>query len=240
VGTPDNSPYTVTVTVTDSLDSSDHDSATFVITVGPLPVSASIPATPLPDSPVIDPLVSVAKYRQVTSDTSTPADQIEDAIAEATELACQHCNRTFAYGHYTETLYVNRLAMSYPSAIPIAQVDGPLSARIQGAGVLMGWFPVVMIPFWTGVIPPQAALTYWGGYTADTIPPRLARAIAKIAWFTLHPVTLEGLAGGATSASVSGVTTSAKEMLSSMILMDPQLRRDLDRFMRETARGWQG
>lgn len=207
------------------------------MTVAPEPVFPNIPATPLADTPTQQPLVSVAQYQAVTGDTTTPAATVTAAITEATTFACQHCTRTFAFGHYQENLYVFKDGMVYPSATPIAQVVAPGDADIQGAGVWVGWFFMPpLLPIWTGVVPPQSQLEYWGGYSSATLPPLLARCLARLAWFICNPAVLTGLPGGVKSSNVAGVSMTGD--LSSMVLTDRQLRRDLARFTKRDARGW--
>jgi len=203
----------------------------------PSPVALAIPAVPQPDTPAQDPLVSVQQYQQVTGDFATASLDVEDAVAQATTLACEACTRTFVFGHYIETLYVYKSGMVYPSATPISEVVAPTESVLQGAGIWVGWFfPVPVLPVWVGVVPPQTDVEYWGGYTAETCPPRLARAIAKMAWFMLHPATLSDMPGGVKSVNVGGVSVSGD--LSSMVLSDPGLRRDLARFTKRDPHGW--
>lgn len=207
------------------------------MSVAPEPVAPSIPATPMPDTPPQAPLISFAQYQAITGDTTTPEATVVDAIATATTFACQHCNRTFPFGHYQEDLFVGRDGMVYPSASPIAQVVTPTQADIQGSGVWVGFFFMPpLLPIWTGVVPPQSQLEYWGGYVAATLPPLLGRVLARLAWFICNPATLPGLPGGVKSSNVAGVTISGD--LSSAVLTDRQLRKDLARFTKRDARGW--
>lgn len=121
---------------------------------------------------------------------------------------------------------------------------------IQGAGVWVGWFtPLPWMPVWTGVIPPQTYITYTGGYqpyqaTPDlitgqtpTLPPLLAFILVRITFYLLFPVMLQGMPSGVKSMSVGGVSMSGS--LSSMMLVDPQLRADIRRFTRPQAHAWE-
>lgn len=207
------------------------------MTAPPEPVAPPLPAVPLSDTPTQSPLISTAQYQAITGDVTTPMATVSEAVTTATVFACQHCNRTFPFGHYQENLYVTKDGMVYPSASPIAQVDTPTQSDIQGSGVWIGfYFAGQLLPIWTGVVPPQTHLDYWGGYTATTIPPLLARVLARLAWFICNPVTNEGLPDGTKSTNVAGVSISGN--LSSAVLTDRQLRKDLARFTKRDSFGW--
>lgn len=201
-----------------------------------------IPAIPNAGTGLTVPLVTPAYYQAVTGATVA-----QDVIDEATVIAEQWCLRTLAHGTYTERLYVNYLGMVYPSALPIdpAGPVTPAGGDIQGFGIWVGYFtPLPDMPVWTGVLPAQTDVTYTGGYQpvgttggpTPGLPPRLARAICKIAWFLTNPAQLAGMPGGVKATNASGVSVSGD--LSSMVLTDTQLERDLNRFRRPQARAW--
>lgn len=204
----------------------------------PAAVMESIPATPnAVTGNFTAPLVSVESYYVATLATSDPAAAVTAAIESATRTAAKRCNRTFKFGQYTERLRVYRKGFVYPSATPIAQLVSP-EGDIQGASCWVGFFlPLPSMPVFSGVYAPQTDVTYWGGMTDQTIPDALARAIAKMAWFLLHPNLQPGLAPGATSVSVNGASMAGD--LSQMVDSDPDLRRTLRRFRREQVIGWQ-
>ena len=224
----------------------------------------AIPAVPLqvaydpgppvtPQSPDPNTLLTVERYQFITGDTLSSDDDVEAAIADALDESARKCNRTWLYGRYEEILYLYKNGMVFPSATPL-DVNQPIvsgseifnpadevnntASVIQGAGIWVGWFtPLPWMPVWTGVIPPQTQVIYWGGYTQATVPNALARLWARIAWHVLHPVKMTGLPLGAKSTGVGGVSVGGD--LSSMTLIDPQLRRDLRRWERRQARHWQ-
>jgi hypothetical protein len=167
--------------------------------------------------------------------------------------------RTFGYGKYREDQYLYGMGMVYPSATPIDRTK-PIAAGvnlytpnatsastpasiIQGAGIWVGWFtPLPWMPVWTGVIPPQTVITYWGGWqpyggspgTTEALPAKLARIIARVAYYILHPALIQPY--GAKSTSAGGISMAGT--LSSMMISDPQLRRDVRRWTRPQARAW--
>jgi hypothetical protein len=167
-------------------------------------------------------------------------------------MVCNECRRTLLYGQYTEDQYLYPTGMVYPSATPIdttkaifsneeiydPAVDNAPGSIVQGAAVWVGWFsPLPWMPVFSGVLPPQTNITYWGGYTQSTLPPKLRRCIAKIAYYSLHPYALSGTPGGLKSMSVGGVSISGD--LYSFMLGDLQLKRDLRRFRKPQLMAWQ-
>jgi hypothetical protein len=218
----------------------------------------TIPAVPLTGTGLTQPLISIADYQRFTGDLDTEADALGVAIADAVESVSLECNRTLSHGRFTENLYLTKTGMVFPSAAPIDAtqtiVSGPkiydptlasAASVIQGYGIWVGWFsPLPWMPVWSGVIRPQAFVTYSGGFQpygvttgpTEGLPLKLARAIAKVAWFDLHPAALTDLPGGVKSVSLGGVSMSGN--LSSFVMSDPQLVRDLKRFKRRQATSW--
>jgi hypothetical protein len=212
--------------------------------------SAGPPVTP--QSPDPRPLITADDYARITGDAATDSALVTAALAEVLDDTARMCNRTWLYGQYTELLYLYKNGMVFPSATPI-DVGQPILAGsevfdphggvnsesvVQGAGVWVGWFtPLPWMPVWTGVIPPQTEITYWGGFVETTVPEKLKRIWARVAWYYLHPVLLPGLPGGSKSASAGGISVSGD--LSIVTASDPQLKRDLRRWTRRQARAWQ-
>lgn len=198
------------------------------------------------------PLVSADDYARETRDSASQSSDITDALTGALAAVDEHCRRKFAYAEYTETLYVYPDGKVYPTNTPLASVSSPAnipSTGLQGAGIYLGVFlPVpAMINSgdWNAAVPPQASVTYMGGYqpygttdgATDALPWSLMRAVCRIAYLTLHPVALPGMPAGAKSASVGGLTISGD--LSPFIAIDPSIGRDLNRYIKRQARGWQ-
>jgi hypothetical protein len=205
-------------------------------------------------SPDPHPLVSAQQYQSVTKDFASGVNDIDETIAEAVDDISKECKRTWLYGQYTESQYLYANGMVYPSATPIdvnkavfsgdpvpiydPNKDNTGSSIIQGDGVWVGWFsPLPWMPFYTGVVPPQTILTYWGGFTQSTLPAKVRRMICKIAYYRLNPVALTGMPGGVKSMSVGGVSIAGN--LSSFMDSDPQLKRDIKRWRHPQAMPWQ-
>lgn len=202
--------------------------------------------------PAADGLIHVADYRWVTGDQTTPSANVEQALDDALGIVEGHCNRKFAYGEHTETLYVYRDGKCYPTNTPLASVSSPTnlgSTALQGAGVYLGVFlptpAYINSGDWQAGIPPQSKVTYMGGYQpyrsgagpTDDLPTTLVRALCRVAWLILHPVALPGVPAGAKSASVGDVSVTGD--LSSFVAVDPSVGRDLKPYRKRKARGWQ-
>lgn len=215
-----------------------------------------LPLTPNPGTAKTMPLVTAEQYQEVTTDTATPIPRVESLIQEAIEDLSKKCGRTFAYGQYTEAQYLYPNGMVYPSATPIdvtqvisAAVEGnsniydpasddPFSSIVQGDGVWVGWFsPLPWMPYYTGVIPPQTILTYYGGWQnsltanppAMALPSGVLRMICRLVYIRANPVLLNGLPAGVTSMSVGGVSIAGPHM-SLFMEEDPDLRRMIKRW----------
>jgi hypothetical protein len=203
-------------------------------------------------------LVSVDDYGWITNDRANDPDDVARALDEAVTMVEVECVRTLGYGQYTENLYLYADGKVYPSAVPIdptkpissgealynPATDNAPGSIIQGFGVWVGWFtPLPWMPVWQGVIPPQTNVTYMGGYhpygvkdgTTPGLPPKLARVIARIAYYSQHPAVVQAM--GQKSISIGGVSISGD--LSSFMLADPQLKRDILRFRRAQAHAWE-
>ena len=224
-----------------------------------------LPNTPVADTAVDASLISPDQYSIFTGDRVPTVADIQAAIDDATEMLSEECKRTFAYGTYKENLYLYKMGMVFPSATPIDHTKPITSSDviynpatdnqagegsiIQGAGIWIGWFtPLPWMPVWTGVIPPQTNIEYSGGYfpyrysgdspvmSTATAPSKLARAIAKVAYYLLHPVMLGGMPGGTTNMSIGGVGIGGD--LSSMMDRDADLRKFIARWTHPQARAW--
>lgn len=219
------------------------------------------PATPKAGTAIDGPLVSCEQYRQFTTDASSKNEDIVEAILEAEQMVCEMNDITLRYAEYLETLFLYPSGMVYVSADPIDKnqviqagglpifnppVDqGQTQAIIQGRGVWIGWFQPAYIPVWTGVVPPQTIIDYWGGYqpyradpmTTESLPRSMASILSRVAFYSLNPLILEGVPGGnIKSMSVGGVSISGD--LESFMQMDSQLRRDIRKWRMPEVVGW--
>lgn len=204
----------------------------------PAPAVEALPATPMDDLGFTGLLCPVAQYQAFTGDTTTDPTLLSTTLATAQNDVSKACKRTLAYGHYYELLYVYRDGYCFPSAVPFSEFIQPESAFPQGAAVWVGFFlPLPEMPIWSGVLPPQTYVEYWGGFTDQTIPGRLQQLIAKVAWRYLNPVALPGMPPGATTAGSGGVTASGD--ISTLAVRDRDIKRDIEAFSLPRWRRWQ-
>lgn len=214
----------------------------------------TLPLVPNAGTGAPDPLVNQDQYQRITGDTTSSKDAVDEAIEAAVIDACNECKRTLLYGQYSEVQYLYKSGLVFPSATPIDStmpilsgndnifdpiVDAGPGSIIQGQGIWVGWFsPLPQMPVFVSVLPPQTSLEYWGGYTQATLPWKLARAIASMAFYDLHPYAMTSTPGGLTSMSVGGVSISGKA-LSSFMYQDTEIRKILRRFRHPQVRAWQ-
>lgn len=208
-----------------------------------------IPATPVAGTKDPNPLVTGDQYSRITGDSDSL--YIDASLNDALVMLQEEMRRTFLYAQYTERLYLYKNGMVYPTATPLDSTKGVLSPGgsppqtvgiFQGNGIWVGWYiPLPSLPMWTGVVPPQTDITYWGGWTGPAgpgpfLPPKLTRVICKVAWYINHPAALSGMPGGVKSVSIGGVSMSGD--LSSMTDRDFQLARDIKKWRKPAVRAW--
>lgn len=228
----------------------------------PYPNNNVLPLIPnnVSGSPTPYPLVTAAQYQQVTKDVATDMSYVDELVAEAVEDLSHKCERTFTYGQYTESQRLYDNGMVYPSATPIdinqpvvsgveiydPSTDNTGSSIVQGDGIWVGWFsPLPWMPFYTGVVPAQTVLTYWGGFQNPLVatdrslalPSAVKRMICKVVFYRANPVMLQNMPGGVKSMSVNGVSISGD--LESMMDSDPGLRRAIRAWKHPHAQAWQ-
>jgi len=198
-------------------------------------------------------LVDGGLYVRWTGDTTSNPSDVTAALADAEAAVDEHCHRTFAYGSYTETLYIYPDGKVYPSATPLVAVTNPAGQwSIQGAGVWIGWwdpYPILANTYSSaqGGYPPQTTITYTGGYQAYGIttgptpglPVKVARAIAQLAWKSVHPIQLPNLPGNVNSVHVGDVGYSGTKPLTVGELIDDAMAQTLSGFVRRDVRAWQ-
>lgn len=191
-------------------------------------------------------LVTPADYAWITLDTTSTTPAVTGALSDALGLVQDYTGRQLVHGTYTETLRIYRNSCVYPTATPIDSVSSPNVdlVSIQGAGVFIGYFdptPVVNYGDWGAAIPPQAKITYVGGYTDATLPMKLKRALCRIAYNILHPAVLTGVPGGVNSVHVGdvGYAAAGSQPLRTMDPLDDGVRADLKGYRHPQVLGWQ-
>lgn len=199
---------------------------------------------PSPESATL--LVDPTQYARITGDTATSWADAAQALGEAIRLVEETCKRTFGYGTYTETLDIWGDGVVYPAASPVESVSSPSSSQLRLGGIYVGGSVTWKDGF--SPLPAQSEVTYTGGYhpfgstQQPSLPVKLARVIARIAYLMLHPnsVVGSGVPAGAKSAAVGDVSVAGD--LSAFVIADPSIEKDLHRFTRRRAaqltRGW--
>lgn len=153
-------------------------------------------------------LVTVARYRTITLDTTSTAESVTAAIEDAEALVSEYLRRPLESEERTETLSISRDGRVYPSATPIDSLGGDDSDLVLEGDVVVGVSPDAAALGWIGTtVLPQATITYTGGWTAETLPKAIERAIALAAHHQLHsdPALVPA---GATSVRVGDAAVS--------------------------------
>lgn len=151
-------------------------------------------------------LVTVERYRIVTGDTTTAASAVSAAIEEATDLLSEDLGWQIEEDERTETLNVID-GRVYPSAVPITAVEAGQTIdgySVTGAAPLGSDF---LTEGFEGDVH-RATLTYTGGWTADTLPSSIRRAICWAARGILTPSAAEAVPDGATSVRLGDASVT--------------------------------
>lgn len=194
-------------------------------------------AEPPLDEPGATSLVTYAEYQRITGDTTTGQSAVNQALADAQQLAEERTSRTWSYGTYDETLLVFPNGLVYPSAVPIESVSIPAGATIRGHGIAVGslgpWSDAYIDVPWSGS-PRRLDVTYSGGWTVQTLPFTLKQAVASGAYRMLHAVALAGVPAGAKSVSLGDASISGD--LSAFDPFDRAAARALAKYTRRSVR----
>jgi len=144
-------------------------------------------------------LVSELYYRTLTGDYTTAASAIEANLDEAEGLLGEYLQRTLPYGTYTERLKLWPDRVVYPSAIPLSSVPASANYQIYDEATMMNVtsddipaFDWPVVPYLDQPWPASrgseyethysyATVLYTGGFTSETLPITLRRAIVKLA-----------------------------------------------------------
>lgn len=147
-------------------------------------------------------LVSVDRYRLITGDSASAASAVSAAVEEATDLLSEELGWSIESAQRTESLPVvdGRL---YPAAVPITVV--PDGFTVDGYSVLgsgAGSLPVFLVER-SERGGQRTSLTYTGGWTDETLPASLRRAICWAAYTMVRPGDVAELIRFAGASSVS-------------------------------------
>lgn len=153
-------------------------------------------------------LISITRYREITSDTATASAVVETAIEDAQALLEDQLRRPLEQAARTERLRVFPDGRVYPRATPI--VSAAAGADIYGASIVDG------TPDGTFLQPDEfAEVTYTGGYdpaetdmsAVDYVPVELQRAVAWAAYTIVNAAT-SAAPPGARSVTVGDVAVT--------------------------------
>lgn len=113
-------------------------------------------------------LLTEARYRAITGDTTTAASAVEDAIEEAEAILADALQRELAEDERTEKLVPTRDGYLWPSCTPITVATGYM---IDGYGLAGSFGPAW--PDETG----RVEVTYTGGWVERTANPSVTNRL---------------------------------------------------------------
>lgn len=156
-------------------------------------------------------LLSIERYRQLTLDTSSSDDDVTQAITDATSLIEDELGgRGLEAIERTETLELMAGNRVYPTCWPLVSVSIPADGEIDGYSIknvfLEATFGDLPGPFFDDVT--SIDVTYVGGWTDETIPTRLAMAIAVTTRNLLAALSTSLSPMGAKSVKVGDVSVT--------------------------------
>lgn len=200
-------------------------------------------------------LVTYSEYVMITHDSTTPSAEVEVNLDDALELIEDTLERKFESASYvdvtSEVWFIDGLQYVYPDNTPVTAVpsgqsyaiDAPYDTRIVGVALnALGNDPVSNSLWMWGEVSPYAqrerpyfaTYSYTGGYTHDTLPPRLRRAICLLAQKlqTYNPATPLG----GTQLSVGDVMVKYPDAQTSLDYILPGITFLLKPFKRKRIR----
>lgn len=157
-------------------------------------------------------ILTVQRYLELTHDTDSVPSAIEAALADAQIEIEDELGRALESDERTETLFVSSNGRAYPSVTPVTDAG---DYEVINNGVVVSDFFSPALDFITGQ-PSQVEITYTGGYTAETIPYRLERALADAAYDQLHSTSTSEFPAGATSVRLGDAAVTFAEPVGSV------------------------
>jgi hypothetical protein len=190
-------------------------------------------------------LVTVDRYRTITSDDSSASGDVTDALTDAQLLLEERLGRPLEQDERTERarMFQERRGIAvYPKAIPLISATDPAGASVEGSA-FVGGDPLGWADWSDGF----RDITYVGGYDPletdpnepDFLPRTLERAIAWAAYADVNQSSLTAsIPSGVTSARVGDVAltwpgggfspgTSGEVTFSASVVRRYRRRRDL-------------
>lgn len=159
-------------------------------------------------------LVTAARYRVITLDTTSADAVVTAALDTAEDTVEEYLRRPLASASREETVRFANDGRLYPAATPVLSVADSSLTIVPGSRAVAGGTPDGG-PFFPGIKdstwPAALTFTYTGGFSATTLPRIIENAIAWLAYQFLHASALAAIPAGATSASVGDVSVSFAE-----------------------------
>lgn len=161
-------------------------------------------------------VVTIDQYRRQTGDITTSDDDAASAIAEAQEMVEDFLCRPLELMERTEVCEIAQSGFVYPVATPIDSVSVPTDTQIidgqyittQGDDYpdpsgFQAWEDRRYMPSHRT---PRTSITYVGGWTSDTLPATLRRAICDLIGALTAPQS--AMVSGASSVSLGDASIS--------------------------------
>lgn len=132
-------------------------------------------------------IVTVADYRTLTCDDTTPNATVSARLELATGLVEEELDRRLQFQSYTEKLPLQPNWLVFPHAVPVSSVTTPSAAQPVYDGYALGteaatlWWDPVFGPVDLWFIDPFTEVTYTGGFTYATLPKGLRLIICDLA-----------------------------------------------------------
>lgn len=157
------------------------------------------------------PLVTIARYKAITGDTTTGDPAISAAIEDATDRLEERLDRPMRSASRSETMYPDKMGRAYPHAVPITVADG---YTIDGYSLTGAWpWPWFDIVTDSRIAP---AITYTGGWVErsanptapNRLPAHFEEDIAWAAYALTHPQPDSPYPVGAVSVTLGDASVS--------------------------------
>lgn len=179
-------------------------------------------------------IATVADYRKVTGDAFPDDATVTANLARAQDKVEERTGRKFDLAARTESLpAIDGLA--WPSAYPVISVALPAGATVTDDGLAVKIAPTnwlndpALVPFTSGMTPPQYLVTSTGGYAPGAAPIDLIDVICEVAQRYAIPANTAAVPAGATSISVNGQSVSGG-VLGGSSALTPALKNAIRRF----------
>jgi hypothetical protein len=176
-------------------------------------------------------LVTLARYRTITLDTTSKDAAVTAALEDSQDLIEEYLRRPLESVSRTEDLKIDGDERVYPLATPVTVVATPAGLDIKGNG---RWLEGAS-PDASKIFDPEpvVTVTYTGGFTTATVPETIERGIAWLAWVILHERSSEvEIPAGATSVRLGDASVNFEGGYVPGTILPSGLRRKLTGYRR--------